>query len=77
MPKPVVWIYGLAITSQPNGAIFISQEEVDGINGIKTPWNHAKTEISASKSTFHSFHAVLWPMDHTQKMTFQYIQGKL
>ena len=26
-----------------------------------------KTEISASKSIFHSFHAVLWSMNHTQK----------
>ena len=49
---------------------------MDGINAIKTPYNHVKTEISASKSIFHSFHAVLWSMDHTQKMTFQCIQVK-
>ena len=49
---------------------------MDGINGIKTPYNHVKTEISASKSIFHSFHAVLWSMDHTQKMTFQCIWVK-
>ena len=42
-----------------------------GINGIKTPYNHVKTEISASKSMFHSFQAFLWSMDHIQKMTFQ------
>ena len=30
-------------------------------------------EISVSKSTFRSFHAVLWSMDNTQKMTFQNI----
>ena len=40
---------------------------MDGIDGIKTPYNHVKTEISASKSIFHSFHAVLWSMDHIQK----------
>ena len=28
---------------------FLSQEDVGGIGGIKTPLNHAKTEISASK----------------------------
>ena len=33
---------------------FLSQEEVGGIEGIKTPYNHVKTEISASKSIFHS-----------------------
>ena len=38
-----------------------------GIDGIKTPFNHVKTESSASKSIFHSFHAVLWSMDHTHK----------
>ena len=38
-----------------------------GIDGIKTPYNQVKTEISASKSIFHSFHAVLWSMDHTHK----------
>ena len=48
---------------------FLSQEEVGGIDGIKTPYTHVKTEISASKSIFHSFHAVLWSMDLTQKMT--------
>ena len=46
---------------------FLSQEEVSGIDGVKTPFSHVKTEISASKSIFHSFHAVLWSMDHTQK----------
>ena len=35
-------------------------------NRIKTPWNHAKTEISASKSIIHSFHAVLRFMSQTQ-----------
>ena len=40
---------------------------MDGIDGIKTPYNHVKTEISASKNIFHSFHAILWSMDHTQK----------
>ena len=45
---------------------FLSHEEVGGIDGIKTPYNHVKTEISASKSMFHSFHAVLWSMDHTK-----------
>ena len=38
-----------------------------GIEGIKTPYNHVKTESSASKRMFHSFHAVLWSMDHTHK----------
>ena len=47
-----------------------------GIDGIKTPYNHVKTEITASKSIFHSFHAVLWSMEHTQKMTFQCIKVK-
>ena len=55
---------------------FLSQEEVGGIDRIKTSYNHVKTEISASKSIFHSFHAVLWSMDHTQKMTFQCISIK-
>ena len=40
---------------------------MDGIDGIKTSYSHVKTEISASKGIFHSFHAVLWSMDHTQK----------
>ena len=52
---------------------FLSQEEVDCIDGIKSPYNHVKIEISASKSIFHSFHAVLWSMDHTQKMALQCI----
>ena len=38
-----------------------------GIDGIKTPYIHVKREIPASKSIFHSFHAVLWSMGHTQK----------
>ena len=46
---------------------FLSQEEVGGIDAIKTPYNHVKTEILASKSSFHLFHAVLWSMDHTHK----------
>ena len=29
--------------------------------------DHVKKEILASKSIFHSFHAVLWSMDHTHK----------
>ena len=41
---------------------------MDGIDGIKTPYNHVKTEITASKSIFYSFHAVLWSIDHTQKL---------
>ena len=49
---------------------------VDGIDWIKTPYNHVKTAISASKSIFHSFPAVLWSMDQTQKMTFQCISVK-
>ena len=72
-PKPVVWTHRLAIAPQPKAEIFLSQEEVDGIDGIKTPYNHVKTETSAYKSIYHSFHAVLWTMDHTQKMTFQCI----
>ena len=40
---------------------------MDGIDGNNTPLNHVKTEISASNSIFHSFHAVLWSMYHTQK----------
>ena len=55
---------------------FPSQEKVGGIDEIKTPLNHAKTEISASKSILHSFHTVLWSMDYTQKMTSQYISVK-
>ena len=47
-----------------------------GIDGIKIPYNHVKTEISASKSIFHSFLAVLWSMDRTQEMTFQCIYVK-
>ena len=31
---------------------FLSQEEVGGIDRIKTPYNHVKTEISASKKHF-------------------------
>ena len=50
--------------------IFLSREEVDGIDWIKTPYYHVKTEILASKNIFPSFHAVLWSMNHTQKMTF-------
>ena len=46
---------------------FLSQEELDGIDGINTPYNHVKTEISASKSIFRSFHAILWSIDHTKK----------
>ena len=46
------------------------------MEGIKTPYNHVKTEISASKNIFNSFHAVLWSMDHTQKMPFQCIKVK-
>ena len=38
-----------------------------GIDVIKTPYNHVLTEVSASKNIFHSFHTVLWSMDHTQK----------
>ena len=49
---------------------------MDGVDGIKTPYNHVKTEISASKSSFHSFQAVLWSMDYTQKMTLQCIKVK-
>ena len=75
MPKQVVWTHRLTITLQPRGD-FLSQEEVDGIDGIKTPYKHVKTEISASKSILHSFHAVLWSMAHTQKMTFQCILVK-
>ena len=52
---------------------FLSQKEVYGIYGIKTPYNHVKTEIPASKSCFHSFSAVLWSMDHSQKLSFQCI----
>ena len=43
---------------------------MDGIGGIKTPYDHVKTELSASKCIVHSFHAVLWSMDQAQKMTF-------
>ena len=49
---------------------------MDCIDGIKSPYNHVKTEISASKSIIHSFHAVLWSMDLTQKMTVQCIWVK-
>ena len=49
---------------------------MNGIDGIKTRYNHVKTEISAYKSIFHSFHAVLWSMDHTQKTIFQCIKVK-
>ena len=49
---------------------------MDGIDGNKTPYNRVNTEISASKSIFHSLYAVLWSMDHTQKMTFQCIYVK-
>ena len=40
---------------------------MDGIDAIITPYNHVKTEISASKSIFHSFHAVLWSTGYTHK----------
>ena len=50
---------------------FLSQEEVDGIDRIKTPYNRVKIEISTSRSIFQSFHTFLWSMDHTQKMKFQ------
>ena len=63
---------GRSILKSQNGQ-FLSHEEVGVIDWIKTPWTHAKTEISASKNIIHSFHAVLWPMSLTQKMTFQYI----
>ena len=39
-----------------------------GIDGKNTPQSYAKTEIAASKNTFHSFHAFLCSMDHTQKI---------
>ena len=67
MPKPVVWIHSLAITLQPKGAIFSHRKRWVVTTGLKTPYNHVKTESSASKSIFHSFHAVLWSMDHTHK----------
>ena len=51
---------------------FLSQEGVGGIDGIKTPYKYAKTEVLVSKSIIRSFHAVPLPMDYTQKMTFQY-----
>ena len=35
--------------------------------GLKHNKNYAKTEILASKSTFHSVHAFMWSMDNTQK----------
>ena len=34
---------------------FFSREEVAGIDGIKTPWNHVKTEISTSKNIIYYF----------------------
>ena len=56
---------------------FLSQEEVGGINGIKSPYTHVKTEISASKSMFHSFHAVLWSMAHTHKFDISMHSGQV
>ena len=48
-----------------------------GIDRIKTPYNHVKIEISASKNLFHSFHAVLWSMDHTQKFDIPMLLGQV
>ena len=65
-PKPVVWTHSLAITPQPKGAMFSHRKRWMVSMGLKHKKNDAKIEISASKSTFHSFHAFLWSMDHTQ-----------
>ena len=43
---------------------FLLQEEVDGINWIKTPKSMRKQRSQLSKSIIHSFHAVMWSMDH-------------
>ena len=45
----------------------LSQEEVGGIDGIKTPWKHTRTVLPASKSIIYSFYAGMWPMPRTQK----------
>ena len=68
LSEPIVWPLRCSQKGQ-----FSLTGRGDGIDGIKTPYNHVKTQISASKSIFHSFYAVLWSMDHTQKMTFQCI----
>ena len=57
-----------------NTSNFPSHEEMGGIDGIKIPRNHTKTEPSASKSIIYTFRAALWPMSHTQTITFQYIK---
>ena len=54
LSESVVWHYDTVKSGN-----FLSQEGVSGVDGIKTQQNHAKLEISASKSTFRSFHAVL------------------
>ena len=38
---------------------FLSHKQVDGIDSIKTPYNHVKTEISASKSIFIPCHTLV------------------
>ena len=37
------------------------------LTGLKHHKSMQKTKISASKSTYHSFHAVLWSMDRAHK----------
>ena len=50
-PKPVVLIQTGHHATAKRGN-FLSEDEVDGIEWIKTPYNDVKTEISASKSIF-------------------------
>ena len=53
----------------------LSQEEVDGIDRINTPWNRAnKRDIDIFNNIIHSFHVVLWLASqtsnwHSNKMT--------
>ena len=49
---------------------------MDGIEGITTPYNHVKTEISASKTFFIHFMQFCGPWITHKKMTFQCILVK-
>ena len=49
---------------------------MDGIEGIKTPYNHVKTEISASKSIFLFILCSSVVHGSHTKMTFQCIKVK-
>ena len=61
MSEPIIWPF---LDSQKGQ--FLLQEEVDGIDRIKTPYNHVKTEISASKAFFIHFMQFVVHGSHTK-----------